>query len=161
MRAAVHYTAAHTCSKIGGDLYDVLQTRYGLRAVVGDVQGKGLGAVEPAAAMLGAFREAAHQEPTLDRLARRLADRLDRTPGRDGEQFVTAVLMGVRPDAAAEVSTAGTPARCCCAAPSRRAAWIRPAEYHPWASCPQSKSARLCCQYRSGPATGYCSTPTA
>jgi serine phosphatase RsbU (regulator of sigma subunit) len=109
VRAAVHYTAAHAYAKIGGDLYEVLQTRYGLRAVVGDAQGKGLGAVETAAAMLGAFREAAHQEPTLDRLARRLADRLDRTPGRDGENFVTAVLMGVRPDAAAEVVNCGHP----------------------------------------------------
>jgi serine phosphatase RsbU (regulator of sigma subunit) len=109
MRAAVHYTAAHAYAKIGGDLYEVLQTRYGARAVVGDVQGKGLGAVETAAAMLGAFREAAHQEPTLDRLARRLADRLDRTPGRDGEQFVTAVLMGVRRDAIAEIVNCGHP----------------------------------------------------
>jgi serine phosphatase RsbU (regulator of sigma subunit) len=109
MRIAVHYTAAHAYAKVGGDLYEVLQTRYGVRAVVGDVQGKGLGAVETAAAMLGAFREAAHQEPTLDRLARRLADHLDRRPGRDGEQFVTAVLMGVPRDAIAEVVNCGHP----------------------------------------------------
>lgn len=109
MRAAVHYTAAQPYAKVGGDLYEVLQTRYGVRAVVGDVQGKGLGAVETAAAMLGAFREAAHQEPTLARLARRLADRLDRTPGQDGEQFVTAVLMEVGGDGTAEVVNCGHP----------------------------------------------------
>jgi serine phosphatase RsbU (regulator of sigma subunit) len=109
MRAAVHYSAAHAYAKIGGDLYEVLQTRYGLRAVVADVQGKGLDAVGTAAAMLGTFREAVHQEPTLDRLARRLADRLDRTPGHGGEQFVTAVLMGVRSDAIAEVVNCGHP----------------------------------------------------
>jgi serine phosphatase RsbU (regulator of sigma subunit) len=109
MRAAVCYTAAHEYARIGGDLYEVLQTSYGVRAVVGDVQGKGLDAVATAAAMLGAFREAAHQEPSVDRLARRLADRLDRTPGRDGEQFVTAVLMGVRGDAIAEVVNCGHP----------------------------------------------------
>ena len=109
MRAAVHYSAAHAYAKIGGDLYEVLQTRYGVRAVVGDVQGKGLDAVETAAAMLGAFREAAHEEPALDRLARRLAEPLDRMPGRDGEAFVTAVLMGVGRDAIAEVVNCGHP----------------------------------------------------
>jgi serine phosphatase RsbU (regulator of sigma subunit) len=109
MRAAVHYTAAHEYAKTGGDLYEVLQTPYGLRAVIGDVQGKGLGAVETAAAELGAFREAAHQEPTLDRLAKRLADPLDRMPSHDGEQFVTAVLIGVRHDGIAEIVNCGHP----------------------------------------------------
>jgi len=109
MRAAVHYTASHAYARVGGDLYEVLQTRYGVRAIVGDVQGKGLGAVETAAVMLGAFREAAHQEPDLDRLARRLADPLDRAPGRDGEQFVTAVLIAVGRDAIAEVVNCGHP----------------------------------------------------
>jgi serine phosphatase RsbU (regulator of sigma subunit) len=109
MRAAVHYSAAHAYAKIGGDLYEVLQTRYGVRAVVGDVQGKGLDAVETAAAMLGAFREAAHEEPAFDQLARRLADPLDRMPGRNGEAFVTAVLMGVGSEAIAEVVNCGHP----------------------------------------------------
>jgi len=113
MRAAVHYTASHAYARVGGDLYEVLQTRYGVRAIVGDVQGKGLGAVETAAVMLGAFREAAHEEPALDRLARRLArrlaDPLDRAPGLDGEQFVTAVLIGVGRDAIAEVVNCGHP----------------------------------------------------
>ena len=109
MRAAVHYTAAHEYAETGGDLYEVLQTPYGLRSVIGDVQGKGLGAVETAATVLGAFREAAHQEPMLDRLARRLADALDRMPGHDGELFVTAVLMGVHNDGIAEIVNCGHP----------------------------------------------------
>ncbi len=109
MRAAVHYTAAQEYAETGGDLYEVLQTPYGLRAVMGDVQGKGLGAVETAAAVLGAFREAAHLEPTLDRLAKRLAGPLDRMPGHDGEQFVTAVLIGVHDDGIAEIVNCGHP----------------------------------------------------
>ncbi|HEU5420122.1 MAG TPA: PP2C family protein-serine/threonine phosphatase [Streptosporangiaceae bacterium] len=109
VRAAVHYTAAHAYAKIGGDLYEVVQTRYGVRAVVGDVQGKGLDAIGTAAALLGAFREAAHEEPGLPELARRLAEPLERAPGGDGERFVTAVLMGISPDGSAQLANCGHP----------------------------------------------------
>jgi serine phosphatase RsbU (regulator of sigma subunit) len=109
VRTAVHYTAAHAYAKIGGDLYEVLPTRFGVRAVVGDVQGKGLGAIGTAAALLGAFREAAHDEPGLSGLARRLAEPLGSARGGDGERFVTAVLMTVHPDGTAEVVNCGHP----------------------------------------------------
>jgi serine phosphatase RsbU (regulator of sigma subunit) len=109
VRAAVHYTAAHAYAKIGGDLYEVLPTRFGVRAVVGDVQGKGLDAIGTAAALLGAFREAAHDEPGLSALARRLAEPLGSARGGDGERFVTAVLMSVHPDGTAEVVNCGHP----------------------------------------------------
>ncbi|MFJ9770019.1 PP2C family protein-serine/threonine phosphatase [Kitasatospora sp. NPDC101157] len=114
VRAAVHYEAAAAHARIGGDLYEVVNTRHGVRAVVGDVRGKGLGAVETAAAVLGAFREAAHQEPALDRVAGWLADSLDRAlhendhPGVE-EEFVTLVLIGVRPDGTAELVNCGHP----------------------------------------------------
>ncbi|WP_377274112.1 PP2C family protein-serine/threonine phosphatase [Peterkaempfera sp. SMS 1(5)a] len=115
VRAAVHYAAAAAHARIGGDLYEVVNTRHGVRAVVGDVRGKGLGAVETAAAVLGAFREAAHQEHELDRVAAWLADSLDRSlreNGHDllGEEFVTLVLIGVRPDGVAEMVNCGHPA---------------------------------------------------
>ncbi|GAA1411401.1 PP2C family protein-serine/threonine phosphatase [Kitasatospora putterlickiae] len=115
VRAAVHYAAAAAHARIGGDLYEVVNTRHGVRAVVGDVRGKGLGAVETAAAVLGAFREAAHQEAALDRVAGWLADSLDRAlhendhPGVE-EEFVTLVLIGVGPDGTAEIVNCGHPA---------------------------------------------------
>ncbi|MFH9353073.1 PP2C family protein-serine/threonine phosphatase [Kitasatospora sp. NPDC017646] len=114
VRAAVHYEAAAAHARIGGDLYEVVNTRHGVRAVVGDVRGKGLGAVETAAAVLGAFREAAHQEPALDRVAGWLAVSLDRAlhendhPGVE-EEFVTLVLIGVRSDGTAELVNCGHP----------------------------------------------------
>ncbi|MFG2906168.1 PP2C family protein-serine/threonine phosphatase [Kitasatospora sp. NPDC048286] len=115
VRAAVHYEAAAAHARIGGDLYEVVNTRHGVRAVVGDVRGKGLGAVETAAAVLGAFREAAHQEAALDRVAGWLAVSLDRAlhendhPGVE-EEFVTLVLIGVGPDGTAEIVNCGHPA---------------------------------------------------
>lgn len=115
VRAAVHYAAAAAHASIGGDLYELVNTRHGVRAVVGDVRGKGLNAVETAAAVLGAFREAAHQEPALEKVAGWLAVSLDRAlhendhPGVE-EEFVTLVLIGVRPDGTAEIVNCGHPA---------------------------------------------------
>ncbi len=90
LRVAVSYTSAVAESRIGGDLYEVVASPYGVRVIVGDVQGKGLAAVETAASVLGVFREAAHDEPDLAMVAARL----ERTVAReaDGEKFVTAVL---------------------------------------------------------------------
>ncbi|MGW7454325.1 PP2C family protein-serine/threonine phosphatase [Streptomyces sp. NPDC054787] len=65
VRAASMYLAAETGAQIGGDLYDAVQTRYGVRIIVGDVRGKGLPAVRAAAVVLGAFRESAHYEEDL------------------------------------------------------------------------------------------------
>jgi serine phosphatase RsbU (regulator of sigma subunit) len=115
MRTAVHYAAAAAHARIGGDLYEVVQTRYGVRAVIGDVRGKGLGAVETAAAVLGAFREAAHQEPQLDRVAGWLADSLHRALHENDhegteEEFVTLALVSVRPDHVVEIVNCGHPA---------------------------------------------------
>jgi serine phosphatase RsbU (regulator of sigma subunit) len=115
VRTAVHYAAAAAHARIGGDLYEVVQTRYGVRAVIGDVRGKGLGAVETAAAVLGAFREAAHQEARLERLATWLADSLTRAlrdNAHEGveEEFVTLLLVGIRPDGVAELANCGHPA---------------------------------------------------
>ncbi|MFE3326986.1 PP2C family protein-serine/threonine phosphatase [Streptomyces sp. NPDC059176] len=100
LQIAVRYEAAQRDAFIGGDLYAVQETPYGVRLVVGDVRGKGLGAVETAAVLLGAFREAAEQEPTLERVARRLERALARDgtrhPGSDVlEDFTTAVLAEI------------------------------------------------------------------
>lgn len=93
LRAAVSYTSAVAEARIGGDLYEVVAASQGVRVIVGDVQGNGLEAVETAAVVLGAFREAALDEADLVRVGRRL----ERSVARqlDGEKFVTAILAEV------------------------------------------------------------------
>lgn len=98
------YEAAQADAFIGGDLYAVQETPYGVRLAVGDVRGKGLGAVEAVAVVLGAFREAADTEPTLEALAQRLERALNREGiRRDSldavEGFTTCVLGEIPPGA--------------------------------------------------------------
>ncbi|EST39483.1 hypothetical protein N566_01660 [Streptomycetaceae bacterium MP113-05] len=90
LRIAVSYTSAVAEARIGGDLYEVVTSPRGVRVIVGDVQGKGLEAVETAAVVLGAFREAAYDEVDLVTVGARL----ERALGRhlSDEKFVTAVL---------------------------------------------------------------------
>jgi serine phosphatase RsbU (regulator of sigma subunit) len=96
VRTAVAYRAAAAEARIGGDLYEALSTPFGDRLLIGDVRGKGLPAVEAAADVLGVFREAAHTEPDLSRVADRMHAMLARRAVRD-EEFVTAVLLSVDP----------------------------------------------------------------
>ena len=67
---AARYVSATAEALVGGDLYEVAATPYGVRVIVGDVRGKGLEAVQTAAAVLGAFRAAAFTEPDLGALSR-------------------------------------------------------------------------------------------
>lgn len=65
--------------------------------MLGDVRGKGMGAVAAVAVLIGAFREAAEQESTLEAVAQRLERALAREGLRrrgvdDEEGFTTAVL---------------------------------------------------------------------
>ncbi|GAA0430624.1 PP2C family protein-serine/threonine phosphatase [Streptomyces luteireticuli] len=103
LRIAARYIAAQADAGIGGDLYAVQDTPYGIRLIVGDVRGKGLGAVEAVAVVIGAFREAAEQERTLDGVAYRLESALRREGDRRAnidqfEGFTTAVLAEVPQD---------------------------------------------------------------
>ncbi|MGW0627332.1 PP2C family protein-serine/threonine phosphatase [Streptomyces sp. NPDC002758] len=91
-RVAVRYSAAAAEARIGGDLYALVPTPYGIRLIVGDVRGKGLAAVETAALVLGVFREAAYDEPDLLAVVGRIERSLARNLGRD--DFVTAVVAG-------------------------------------------------------------------
>lgn len=75
LQAAVSYTSVVAEARIGGDLCEVVSSPHGVRVIVGDVQGKGLAAVETAALILGAFREAAYDEATLSGLSERLERR--------------------------------------------------------------------------------------
>ncbi|MGW4238628.1 PP2C family protein-serine/threonine phosphatase [Streptomyces sp. NPDC004749] len=105
LRVAARYEAAQEGAFIGGDLFAVQETPYGVRLVVGDVRGKGLVAVEAVAVVIGAFREAAEQETSLEGVARRLEHSLTREmlrrEGLDAaEGFTTAVLAEIPPDGA-------------------------------------------------------------
>ncbi|KPC82448.1 MULTISPECIES: PP2C family protein-serine/threonine phosphatase [Streptomyces] len=97
---AARYEAAQADEFVGGDLYAVADTPYGVRLVVGDVRGKGLDAVAAVAVVIGAFREAAEQEMSLEGVAQRLERALARESSRRGgldsmEGFVTAVLAEI------------------------------------------------------------------
>ena len=93
---AARYVSASKEALVGGDLYEVAATPYGVRVIVGDVRGKGLEAVQTAATVLGAFRAAAFTEPDPAALARTI----DATLGRmlDDEEFVTAIVGEFRED---------------------------------------------------------------
>lgn len=62
------YEAAYSAARIGGDLYAVMRTGHGVRLMIGDVRGKGLGAMAAVAALLGAFRESAPRTRDLPSL---------------------------------------------------------------------------------------------
>jgi serine phosphatase RsbU (regulator of sigma subunit) len=91
-QVAVRYSAAAAEARIGGDLYALIPTPYGVRLIVGDVRGKGLPAVGTAALVLGIFREAAYDEPDLLAVIDRIERSLARNLGCD--DFVTAVVAG-------------------------------------------------------------------
>lgn len=108
MRIAVSYTSAAAAAQIGGDLYEVVRSPQGTRVLIGDVQGKGLEAVETAAVVVGAFREAAPEEAKLADVGARLERALNRR--LEGEEFVTAVLVEVDEERAVSMLNYGHPA---------------------------------------------------
>ncbi|MGW2369387.1 PP2C family protein-serine/threonine phosphatase [Streptomyces sp. NPDC001667] len=100
LRIAVRYQSAVKGAQIGGDLYGVQDTPYGVRCLVGDVRGKGMEAVKAVDVALGVFREAADEEPTLVKIAARLERALSREARRrqgpeQTEGFVTGVLAEI------------------------------------------------------------------
>lgn len=105
---AVRYSSSDALALVGGDLYEVLDTPYGVRAVLGDVRGKGLGTLRLGTVVLGAFREAAHRERDLVDVAAAM-DAAVRREAASEEDFVTAVLVEVCPDVVA-LASCGHPA---------------------------------------------------
>ncbi|WP_405808646.1 serine/threonine-protein phosphatase [Streptomyces sp. NBC_01520] len=83
---------------VGGDIYEVVDSPYGTRVIIGDVQGKGLPAIGAGFAALGAFREAAIREPSLASVADMVEDAVARhnafsAETGETERFVTALLL--------------------------------------------------------------------
>lgn len=109
VQMAVRYLSASYGARVGGDLYEVAVTPDRVRLIVGDVEGKGLPAVQTAAAVTGVFREAAHEEGDLPAIVARIEASLARELGE--EEFVTAVLAEISPDQdKIELITCGHPA---------------------------------------------------
>ncbi|MEU5219786.1 PP2C family protein-serine/threonine phosphatase [Streptomyces sp. NPDC020807] len=123
--AAGQLSASRDAS-VGGDLYEAVATPYGVRIVVGDVRGHGLAALGAVVAVLGSFREAAHDEPELGGVLRRLERALERHlrerardehPALGGtapdhpvaEEFVTLLLVEVAADGRLAVLNCGHP----------------------------------------------------
>ncbi|TGB00794.1 PP2C family protein-serine/threonine phosphatase, partial [Streptomyces palmae] len=126
-------------AELGGDLYEALSTAHGVRVIIGDVRGHGLPAIGTVAAMLGSFREAAHDEAELADVLRRLERAMERhlreramaehpaggaaEPDSPlAEEFVTVLLLEIRPEGEIlalncghpwphQLSAAGPPAR--------------------------------------------------
>jgi hypothetical protein len=85
---------------VGGDIYDIMETAYGTRVILADVEGKGLPALGAAMAVVGSFREAAHREPTLTGLVEALEQAVMRqnlyaVEAGEPQRFVTALILGV------------------------------------------------------------------
>ncbi|GAB3226674.1 PP2C family protein-serine/threonine phosphatase [Glycomyces halotolerans] len=91
---AARYVSARSGAEIGGDLYEALETGYGVRIIIGDVRGKGLDAVRLSSTVLGSFRHVAFERSDQ----RRMVSDLDHAVARnaDEEDFVTAILLQER-----------------------------------------------------------------
>ncbi|WP_432922389.1 PP2C family protein-serine/threonine phosphatase [Microbispora sp. CA-135349] len=102
LRIASIYLAAAAEAKIGGDLYAAARADNVTRLLIGDVRGKGLAAINDAAASLCAFREASHRHLSLSTLITRmetsicqnLTERAETDPDVQ-ECFVTAAVVEI------------------------------------------------------------------
>ncbi|GGK95029.1 PP2C family protein-serine/threonine phosphatase [Mangrovihabitans endophyticus] len=94
LAVAGRYISASAAADIGGDLYEALDTPYGVRIIIGDVRGKGLDAVRLASIVLGSYRHVAYERSDL----RTIVADLDRAVARSvgDEDFVTAALLEER-----------------------------------------------------------------
>jgi hypothetical protein len=94
LAVAGRYVSASAAADIGGDLYEALDTPFGVRMIIGDVTGKGLDAIRMANLVLGAYRQVAFERSDL----RDIVADLDRTVSRAAgeEEFVTAALVEER-----------------------------------------------------------------
>ncbi|MGW4462208.1 PP2C family protein-serine/threonine phosphatase [Micromonospora sp. NBC_01796] len=94
LAVAARYISSTAAAEIGGDLYEVIDTPYGVRMLIGDVRGKGLDAVRLASIVLGSYRHVAYERADL----RAIVADLDRAVARSvgDEDFVTAALVEER-----------------------------------------------------------------
>jgi serine phosphatase RsbU (regulator of sigma subunit) len=105
LRVRVRYQPAEVDG--GGDIYDVCETRFGTRILIGDVMGAGVPASETAAGILEAWRAIVGTESTLTGLAVRLHGLITRSD--HPERFVTALMMNLDCDPWTEFVCCGHP----------------------------------------------------
>ena len=96
VRLASRYVSASRAALVGGDLYEVADTPFGIRVIVGDARGKGLAAVQMAATVLAGFRRAAFLQSSLAGVAADLDKAVTAVAG--DEDFVTALLIELHDD---------------------------------------------------------------
>ena len=96
LRISARYRSAASASLVGGDMFEVVDTEWGVRALVGDVRGKGLEAVRTTALVLGAFRARAHTARDVGAVVEELDKCVARHVG--AEDFVTAVVVEIHGD---------------------------------------------------------------
>lgn len=131
LAVAAAQLSADRGATVGGDLYEAVATEHGVRVVMGDVRGHGLAALGTVAALLGSFREAAHDEPSLARVLRRLDRAMARhlreraraehpscgaqfdlgeeAYGPVAEEFVTVLLLEIGRDGTVHALNCGHP----------------------------------------------------
>ena len=107
LHMAARYLSAHEDAVVGGDLYDCCLEGY-TRVLVGDVRGKGLAAVEQAARVIRAFRQAAAAKPHLPEVASSMHHYLE--PFLGLEEFATALLVECSPHTITLTSAGHPPA---------------------------------------------------
>lgn len=94
LAVAGRYISASAAADIGGDLYEALDTSYGVRMIIGDVRGKGLEAVRLASIVLGSYRHVAHERSDLRAVVADLDRAVARSVGE--EDFVTVAIAEER-----------------------------------------------------------------
>jgi serine phosphatase RsbU (regulator of sigma subunit) len=90
---AVSYQSATADAAVGGDLYEVIDSPWGTRILVGDVRGKGLDAVRIASRVLGCFRVIAPRQRDLASVVGVLDEAVADVGGP--EDFVTAMVAQI------------------------------------------------------------------
>ncbi|TFV34210.1 hypothetical protein E4K10_00520 [Streptomyces sp. T1317-0309] len=139
---------------------------HSVRILIGDVKGKGLPAVEDAAALLGAFRSTARRTPSLSQLMATLDeavqahfDEISATDPNAAERFITALLLEIpadgssvrmincgHPPRSSSTTARRTPSRRCCPHPrwgsTTRAPPTTPRLCSPWLPAPSCSSTR-------------------
>ncbi|MER5408857.1 PP2C family protein-serine/threonine phosphatase [Streptomyces sp. NPDC002769] len=105
LRIRAEYQASHPQARVGGDLYAVASADGAVRFLIGDVKGKGLAAVDDAAALLGAFRSSSRRTPSLAELMALLDEAVQAhfeevaaTDPDVAERFITALLLEIPAD---------------------------------------------------------------
>ena len=106
---SARYVSAAEEAQIGGDLYEVVALPDRIRVLIGDVRGKGLGAIRTATIVLGGFRSIAVQDVPVQDLAHQL-DKHVQAYLVDEEDFVTAALVDITHNGQLSLVLCGHPA---------------------------------------------------